>query len=1001
MRVALLSYNAQFRNAVGNHIAEKVRFFRERGADVRLFVQDARRLHPEVRWCARELAEARVDGPAWEYLTQADLVFAVYGQYYDLLQWLPRLAGTGPRIVFDYLGVTPPQFWNDQHREGLEKAAQMRSYIWCADHALAISDANRRELHEATNFPAAQTTTLPLAVDVRLFQAVPSDRYLQQRLGIDGRILLFVGRLAENKRVPLLIAALAQVADRTVHAVIAGDCRDVYAAEAARCLARARELGLERRVHVIGELSETDLARAYRSADVFVMPSVHEGFCVPILEAMAAGCPVIASRSEALPETVGDAGLTFEPGNADDLARQIQRVLGDAPPTRVNARPSRIAFVSFRFGDDFVGGAEASMRTMAKALQSAGNHVEVFTTCATTEQHWRNDLTPGTTTLDGLTIHRFPIDAFDDSQRDAIESAIAHAGGKVVPAMQERYLDANIHSTPLIAALDARRGDFDAIITGPYFFGLSADKARRFPDRTLVVPCFHDEPRAHMSIWPRLYGNAGGVLYHSTEEQQLAQARLGVNHPNSTVIGTFMAPGKSVSPFRLERPYVVYCGRYIEEKNVRLLLEWARQFQNANPDCLDFVFMGQGDIHLPREPWLHDLGFVSDDMKRSVIAGSTALVQLSCNESLSLVALEAWAEGVPVIVHRNCAVLSGQIERSQGGAAVADYSQFRHILKRWLDSDDDRRRLGANGRAYVEQHYASPQSYVATILTCVDRLRTPIRERMRERGQQRACEFTREGWQARFAEFVEKLLTQPARPRTSELLIEPLRAQVRASGTSSLLLPVRLINRGSKLAAAEGPGRTLLCCEIRAAMGDATVLPCAELPLPAHVMPGQAQVVILPIEIPTMEGAYSIRLWTEERDRRATPENSAEITLIVDNEEGNADSCLSAFLETIARTLPQTYQLQQLPTEYVDVTEGTLAPVKRFLKKKVLNNFKHAYVDVLSRQQSQLNSNVVTMIQQLVECCTLLDQRLAALENSTSDVMEEDTVATNARRQHG
>src|SRR5438552_9551394 len=106
MRVALLSYNAQLHNAVGNHVAEMVRFFQERGAEVRLFVQNARRLHPDLRSCAVEVHQPRTDGSVWNDLRQADLLFAIYAQYHDLLQYLPLLAGTGPRIVFDYLGVT-------------------------------------------------------------------------------------------------------------------------------------------------------------------------------------------------------------------------------------------------------------------------------------------------------------------------------------------------------------------------------------------------------------------------------------------------------------------------------------------------------------------------------------------------------------------------------------------------------------------------------------------------------------------------------------------------------------------------------------------------------------------------------------------------------------------------------------------------------------------------------------------------------------------------------
>lgn len=87
----------------------------------------------------------------------------------------------------------------------------------------------------------------------------------------------------------------------------------------------------------------------------------------------------------------------------------------------------------------------------------------------------------------------------------------------------------------------------------------------------------------------------------------------------------------------------------------------------------------------------------------------------------------------------------------------------------------------------------------------------------------------------------------------------------------------------------------------------------------------------------------------------------------------------SVFLETVQDTLAKAQPLERLPTDYVDVTEGSLAPVKRFVKRKLLNNFKNAYVDVLSRQQTQLNSHLVLMIQQLSECCALLDHAVTGV----------------------
>jgi hypothetical protein len=463
---------------------------------------------------------------------------------------------------------------------------------------------------------------------------------------------------------------------------------------------------------------------------------------------------------------------------------------------------------------------------------------------------------------------------------------------------------------------------------------------------------------------------------HIAEEQHLAQAQLGVNHPNARVLGTFLqsaAPSEAPPP---ARPYVAYCGRYSEQKNVPLLVEWARRYCAERPGELDFVFVGQGDVKLPDHPWLRDLGRVDDGLKRGVLAGARALVQLSTQESLSLVVLEAWAQETPVIVHRDCAVLAGQIERSGGGVAVADYAGFAAALDDLLKNDAGRRGHGRNGRAYVATHYSSRESYVATLAAAVEQMRQPLAAQMRAAGRRRAAEFSRERWQERFAEFVERVLTQPARRHHEELLIESLRAECRAAvGARTLLAPVRVHNAGTHAAVADGPGRTVVRCAVR--LGDGTRIAESAATLPGLLAPGQAFMVAAPVPVPGEAGAYRIALWTERAGRAGA---AVEVPLVVAEDAARpVGACAGVFLDAVQEALPGAHALAQLPADYTDVTEGRLAPVKRFLKRKLLNNFKHAYVDVLSRQQSQVNGQVVQMIQQLAECCALLDHAVAGL----------------------
>ena len=991
MRVAFLSHNARSQDAVGNQIAEKVRFFLERGAEVRVFVEDARRMHAELQSICTAAQSIEDTGPVWDYLRQADLVIAVYSRDYALLQILPRLVGVGPRILFDYHGVTPPALALPAQRPLLERSERHRGLAWCADHVLATSKYMARELALVTRFPGEATTVLPLPVDVARFQG-PRDRWLHDRLGIQGRILLYVGRLAANKRVSTLIDALARMNDPRLHAVIVGDASDVYAEEATRCTTLAAEWGVAERVHWFGQVSEEDLPRVYRSADVFVMPSLHEGFCVPVVEAMASGIPVVAARRAALPETLGDAGLTFAPDDADDLAMVLRRVLAP-PPGRAMAPRKRVAIVSYRYGADIIGGAETSLRSMAAALHDVGYQVEVFSTCTRSENAGTNDIAAGTTFDAGIAVHRFAVDTHDpEAKADAFRAIIAN-DGQVTPEIEQSYLAHGVRSAALLDALRRREHEFDAILVGPYLTGLTVDVVQAFGPRAVLVPCYHDEPIARLAMWPRLYRDAAGVLYHSPEEREFAQSTLGINHPNCCEVGARVAAG-TPNAGQDER-YVVYCGRYSEQKNVPLLIEWMQRYHEKHPGELTLVMMGQGSMPLPDVPWLRNLGRVDEATKRRVLRSASALVQLSTCESLSLVVLEAWSEGTPVIVHDECAVLCGQIERSRGGVSVGSADSFIAALADLTQNGQSWHECGLRGHRYVMEEYASPQAYVERIVGVIDRVGRPLVELLHERGLQRAQQLNRAGWQARFAELIDRVLTQPARRVCDELMIEPTHDAYRvAQGTRSFLISVRVRNQGTHAAAAEGPGRTELGAQVLDARG--ALITGQEWTLPALLMPGEARVAVLPVAIPDRAGVYVLRLHARRIGGKASQAVQRDLH-VEDIGASVVPTCSSAFLDDVARALPDAHRLQQLPTDYVDVTEGFLARLKRKLKRKILHNFKHAYVDVLSSQQSQLNRHVVQMIQQLADCCATLDhavkglhQRLDGLEEKLEQLCHAD-----------
>jgi glycosyltransferase involved in cell wall biosynthesis len=199
--------------------------------------------------------------------------------------------------------------------------------------ALAESEFNAAELR-ALGFP--NVAVVPLIVDLQELKSTPSDAAMAERLEtqIEGPVILAVGQLLPHKRVDFLIEAFHILSTYLIpeaHLVVVGAPRLPGYANALQT--QIDDLHLER-AWLMGSVSQPILAACLRRADLFATASEHEGFCVPLLEAMSFDLPFQARRFGAIPETAGSAGLVLDPEDGPAVVAEAWATLISDPPLR-------------------------------------------------------------------------------------------------------------------------------------------------------------------------------------------------------------------------------------------------------------------------------------------------------------------------------------------------------------------------------------------------------------------------------------------------------------------------------------------------------------------------------------------------------------------------------------------------------------------------------------------------------------------------------------------
>lgn len=400
----------------------------------------------------------------------------------------------------------------------------------------------------------------------------------------------------------------------------------------------------------------------------------------------------------------------------------------------------RLAFVVPRYGDEVVGGAETLSRGLAEHLPKDTYNVEILTTCARNHFTWENYYPEGVVLHNGLEVKRFRVNGRDIATFLDIQRKIEEG---IPTTIDEQLLWAkeSVNSDGLYDYIWKKGKSYDYLIFLPYLFGTTFWGSQIYPERSILIPCLHDEIYSRLAIFRLTFEKMKGIIFNSEPESVLAGRLFSIGNKTTAIVGMGFdllnqaCPGDQArvqdhsrydsgrfrKRFRIEDDYILYFGRKEGGKNLPLLIDYFGRFKReeimnrARPgdrarvqERLKLVIAGDGEVVIPQDMRndVIDLGFLSERDKMDAVAGAIFVCQPSVNESFSIVIMEAWLTGTPVLVHGNCEVTKWHVIESGGGLYFKDYYDFAEVIEYLIKNPEIREKMGEQGKRYVLDKYS-------------------------------------------------------------------------------------------------------------------------------------------------------------------------------------------------------------------------------------------------------------------------------------------------------
>ena len=380
----------------------------------------------------------------------------------------------------------------------------------------------------------------------------------------------------------------------------------------------------------------------------------------------------------------------------------------------------KIGFVMPWYGENISGGAEMELREVAAHLSEAGADVEILSTCIKDAvSDWSvNFHSEGTeNTPNGVTVRRFRVEKRNTSAFDAVNAKLMK-GLRISADEEDIFLAEMMRCPSLYSYMKNHSEEYSLFVFIPYLLGTTYNGAKLFPEKSVLIPCFHDEGYAYISRYKEIFPKTAGMIFNSRPEAELAERLYGFSESGTKIIVMGIGMDMNIVPdaeafrskFGIDGSFIMYAGRKDEGKNVHTLVKYFAEYIKRRNTNLKLVLIGGGSIELPvelvKQRRIIDLGFVDLQDKYNGQAAAEFLCQPSRNESFSLVIMESWLCGRPVLVHSGCAVTKNFVSESNGGLYFEDYFEFEGCTDWFLNNKEKSIQMGENGRDYVHSNFA-------------------------------------------------------------------------------------------------------------------------------------------------------------------------------------------------------------------------------------------------------------------------------------------------------